>query len=170
MTVWRHVPFGRSSTIGEDYVKTPFCMTSQFRVDIDHVCQPYQNEGSLLVCILIQPQKARFMGPTWGPPGSCRPHVGPMNLAIGEVINSNGIGINLQKKSSLSSVYFAPHPYLQVCHLQPCIINDDVMACKHSPHYWPFVSGIHRSPVDSSQHSPLLQGFDIFMLLAKISS
>ena len=30
---------------------------------------------------------ARFMGPTWGPSGSCRPHVGPMNLAIWEVIN-----------------------------------------------------------------------------------
>ena len=33
------------------------------------------------------PQIAKFMGPTWGPPGSCRsapdgPHVGPMNLAI----------------------------------------------------------------------------------------
>ena len=31
-------------------------------------------------------QIARFMGPTWGPPGSCQPpdgpHVGPMNLAI----------------------------------------------------------------------------------------
>ena len=31
-------------------------------------------------------QTARFMGPTWGPPGSCRPQVGPMlppiNLAI----------------------------------------------------------------------------------------
>ena len=30
-------------------------------------------------------QIAKFMGPTWGPPGSCRPqmgHVGPTNLAI----------------------------------------------------------------------------------------
>ena len=27
-------------------------------------------------------QIAKFMAPTWGPPGSCRPHVGPMNLAI----------------------------------------------------------------------------------------
>ena len=27
-------------------------------------------------------QIARFMGPTWGPPGSCRPQVGPMYLAI----------------------------------------------------------------------------------------
>ena len=24
------------------------------------------------------PQIAKFMGPTWGPPGSCRPQVGPM--------------------------------------------------------------------------------------------
>ena len=23
-------------------------------------------------------QRARFMGPTWGPPGSCRPQMGPM--------------------------------------------------------------------------------------------
>ena len=26
----------------------------------------------------IQPQIAKFMGPTWGPPGSCRPQMGPM--------------------------------------------------------------------------------------------
>ena len=31
-------------------------------------------------------QIARFIGPTWGPPGSCRPQMGPMNLAIREVI------------------------------------------------------------------------------------
>ena len=24
----------------------------------------------------------KFMGPTWGPPGSCRPQMGPMNFAI----------------------------------------------------------------------------------------
>ena len=28
------------------------------------------------------------MGPTWGPPGSCRPHFGPMNLAISVVLRS----------------------------------------------------------------------------------
>ena len=28
------------------------------------------------------PQTAMFMWPTWGPPGSCWPQVGPMNLAI----------------------------------------------------------------------------------------
>ena len=31
---------------------------------------------------------AKFMGPTWGPPGSCRPHVGPMNFAIWDAIAS----------------------------------------------------------------------------------
>ena len=30
----------------------------------------------------LLPQIAKFMWPTWGLPGSCRPHVGPMNLAI----------------------------------------------------------------------------------------
>ena len=28
------------------------------------------------------PQRTKFMGPTWGPPGSCGPHVGPINFAI----------------------------------------------------------------------------------------
>ena len=28
--------------------------------------------------LALPPQIAKFMGPTWGPPGSCRPHVGPM--------------------------------------------------------------------------------------------
>ena len=31
--------------------------------------------------------------------------------------------------------------------------HDDVIKWKHFPHYWPFVSGIHRSPV----HSPRLR-------------
>ena len=39
-------------------------------------------------------QIAKFMGPIWGPPGSCRPHIGPMlgpmNLAIRVVIPQNG--------------------------------------------------------------------------------
>ena len=30
----------------------------------------------------ITSQVAKFMGPTWGPPGTCWPHVGPVNLAI----------------------------------------------------------------------------------------
>ena len=39
-----------------------------------------------------------------------------------------------------------------MCHLQQPInymIHDDVIKWKHSPRYWPFVRGIHRSPVNS---------------------
>ena len=32
----------------------------------------------LYVPVWIFSQIAKFMGPTWGPPGSCRPQVGPM--------------------------------------------------------------------------------------------
>ena len=39
-------------------------------------------------CMLTQ--IARFMGPTWDPSGSCRPHVGPINLSLrGVPINGN---------------------------------------------------------------------------------
>ena len=39
--------------------------------------------GFVTMCILYEiPKIARLMGPAWGPPGSCRPQVGPMNLAI----------------------------------------------------------------------------------------
>ena len=30
------------------------------------------------LCSMKAPQIATFMGPTWGPPGSCRPQMGPM--------------------------------------------------------------------------------------------
>ena len=38
------------------------------------------------MCIIYTPQITKFMGPTWGQHGSCRPHVGPMNLAIRDTL------------------------------------------------------------------------------------
>ena len=35
---------------------------------INHTNAPYSNRSQI----------AKFMGPTWGPPGSCRPQMGPM--------------------------------------------------------------------------------------------
>ena len=29
------------------------------------------------------------------------------------------------------------------------MLHDDVIKCKHLPRYWPFVQGIHRSPMNS---------------------
>ena len=36
------------------------------------------SDMSLIEWTLSLPQKAKFMGPTWDPPGSCRPQMGPM--------------------------------------------------------------------------------------------
>ena len=48
-------------------------------------------DSSEYPCISIRTQIARFTGPIWGPPGSCRPevgpYVGPINLAIREELN-----------------------------------------------------------------------------------
>ena len=41
------------------------------------------------------------------------------------------------------------------------MINDDVIKWKHFPCYWPFVRGIHRSPVNSPQR-PVTRSFDVF--------
>ena len=40
-------------------------------------------KGSLMIQGHATSQIAILMGPTWGTPGSCRPHVGPMNLLSG---------------------------------------------------------------------------------------
>ena len=39
--------------------------------------------------------------------------------------------------------------------------HDDVIKWKHFPRYWPFVWGIHRSPVNSTQR-PVTRSFDVF--------
>ena len=37
---------------------------------------------------------------------------------------------------------------------------------KHFPRYWPFVWGIHRSPVNSYPQRPVTRSFDIFLICA----
>ena len=39
--------------------------------------------------------------------------------------------------------------------------HDHVIKWKFSSHYWPFVEGIHRWPVDSLHKIPVMRGFDI---------
>ena len=40
-------------------------------------------------------------------------------------------------------------------------LHDDVIKWKHFPRYWPFVRGIHRSPMNTAQ-IPVTWSFDIF--------
>ena len=40
--------------------------------------------------------------------------------------------------------------------------HDDVIKWEHSPRYWPFVWGIHWSPVNSPHKWPVTRSFDVF--------
>ena len=42
------------------------------------------------------------------------------------------------------------------------IFHDDVIKWKHFPRYWPFVRGIHRSPVNIPAQRPVTWSFDVF--------
>ena len=48
------------------------------KITISWALKPFTTQ----VPTLFSTHIARLMGPTWGLPGSCRPQVGPMNLAI----------------------------------------------------------------------------------------
>ena len=43
-----------------------------------------------------------------------------------------------------------------------CTIPDDVIKWKYFPRYWPFVWGIHRSPVNSPHKGPVTWNLDVF--------
>ena len=47
---------------------------------------------------------------------------------------------------------------------KPLYLHDDVIKWKHFPRYWPFVRGIHRSPVNSS-HKGQWRGALMFPLI-----
>ena len=46
--------------------------------------------------------------------------------------------------------------------------HDDVIKWKHFPHHWPFVRGIHRSPVNSPHKCQWHSSFDVFFDLRLI--
>ena len=51
-----------------------------------------------------------------------------------------------------------------VSHIMRSLIHDDVINWKHCPRYWPFVRGIHRSPVNSP-HKGQWRGVLMFSLI-----
>ena len=58
----------------------------------------------------ITPQIAKFMGPTWGPPGSCRPQMGPMlapwTLLSGTVARSSNLHNGISYTNETASLYW----------------------------------------------------------------
>ena len=47
--------------------------------------------------------------------------------------------------------------------------HDDVIKWKHFPHYWPFVRGIHRSPVNSPHKGPWRGALMFTLICARIN-
>ena len=58
--------------------------------------------------------------------------------------------------------HFASHVLLPL--IKMCSKHDDVIQWKHFPHYWPFVRGIHRSPVNYP-HKGQWRGALLFSLI-----
>ena len=60
--------------------------------------------------------------------------------------------------------YATPDTYYLMLHhsVQDLFHHDDVIKWKHFLRYWPFVWGIHRSPVNSPHKRPVTRSFDVF--------
>ena len=50
-----------------------------------------------------------------------------------------------------------------------CDLHDDVIKWKHFPRYWPFVRGIHRSPVNSPHKGQWLGALMFILICARIN-
>ena len=57
--------------------------------------------------------------------------------------------------------------YVQV--QPPFSSHDDIIKWKHLPHYWPFVRGIHRSPVNSPHKGQWRRALMFSLILAWIN-
>ena len=113
---------------------------------------------------------ARFMGPTWGPFGAGRTQVGPM-LAPWTLLS----GWDCQCTCPLCCLQCILEHFCTILILNvlqdrlawkwtKCWVNDDVIKWRHFPGYWPFVQGIHRSPVNSP-HKGQWRGALMFYLV-----
>ena len=75
-----------------------------------------------------------------------------------EPVNSPHKGPVTRKMAHLMTSSWIPYPATILCepesHMRPTSLavyeftHDDVIKWKHVPRYWPFVRGIHRSPVN----------------------
>ena len=93
---------------------------------------------------------AKFLGPTWGPPGSYRPQMGPMNLAIraftgfyGEMLNNRA----LLYRRDIGKVHSSK---------RNVNIHENVMTWECFLRYWSFVRGIHWSLFESSENKTVI--------------
>ena len=87
------------------------------------------------------------------------------------------ISLHIDKKCLMSNKIYELYHHVS-CRHNTClpsghgqkVCHDDVIKRKHLPRYWPFVRGIHRSPVNSSHKGPVTWSFDVFFDLRHFSS
>ena len=70
--------------------------------------------------------------------------------------------VQLDIANDMTTVELAVHP---TNHVQNLRFHDDVIKWKHLPRYWPFVLGIHRSPVNSP-HKGQRRGALVFSFIS----
>ena len=58
-------------------------------------------------------------------------------------------------------------PHISHVHAHVMLYPDDVIKWKYQPRYWPFVRGIHRSPVDCPHKCQWRDGLVFFFILNK---
>ena len=76
-----NVIFNRVVSTNQSASLTDFAMVVQkttWKCPNQHICYHHATMTDCLAVYTIATQIARFMGPTWGPPGSFRPQMGPM--------------------------------------------------------------------------------------------
>ena len=120
--------------------------------------------------VSITPQIAKFMGPTWGPPGTCRPQMGPMLAPWTLLSGTFSSGLN-------DPVIMWSLRYVCTCfsvqHYNDVIMNSLASQItsltivystiysgpdqrKHQSSAWlAFVRGIHQWPVNSPHKGPV---------------
>ena len=76
-----------------------------------------------------------------------------------EICNSNALAMKL-RLSCINPSFILDWHYFWF----PSMIHDDVIKWKHFPRNWPFVRGIHRSPVNSL-HKGQWRGALVFSLI-----
>ena len=97
------------------------------------------------------------MGPTWVLSAQIGPMLAPWTLLSGLLKTP------WCSTSCLGVIWLVLRgPYW--CYHATCNIHDDVIKWKHFPRNWPFVRGIHRSPVNST-HKGQWRGALMFSLI-----
>ena len=103
------------------------------------------------------------MGPTCSPPGSCRPQMGSM-LAPWTLLSGMYEGCIIHCITYLNQFKNTYTAFGIIGRIDIGSAHDDVIKGEHFPRYWPFVRGIHRSPVNSP-HKGQWRGALIFSLI-----